>query len=560
MVPPPAARRHPADPRGGFQHAQLFDGSGLDAIQSLIDVVDEELSRRPFDKMRGQSRRGGHGFDRHRRETADVGFAMDDEPESEPVDQLDDAVRAMGGGVVGDEHGVLVKRPGIAGSAGDSLVHGGRIFGREIAERGQVVLAEFRIEHRDGADRLAIVGGQRGDDQIGSGHWPGIQDCRGLDEIVLEQGGLVRAIGMDGPQALHVERRLVHVLPASEQQPSVRQHRWIEFRLVVDGDRFHVAAIRVHGMQGGDMVVEAHHQAGGAGADKGDAPVRQVAWGVIVDAGAVQPCRLFPADAIGRRLQHLPQAGAIDADAIDGGVAQMHSLEGKQHLLAIERQIGIPVDAFAQRLPGLRINDRADHLLVDRGGRILENVDAAARIPGQVVVIDVRREIGMPFHKQQRRVQLQQPDLPHQFAERHQAVVDGLLVVVQSLAQDVEILFIRCQPLFQAGVFRDGHGPPQAGQAIAREPALQLVDNAQPGLIPLAGDLENHVAPVVGGVIDADPGFETGILAVQVVDDFTVGMGEEAMSELPAANVQWLTVRAMVDRELAPANLCRSRF
>ena len=138
----------------------------------------------------------------------------------------------------------------------------------------------------------------------------GVQHGGRLGQVVGEQGLFHAAVRRDGPQALHVQRRLVHVFPAAVQHPAVRQHRRIELVDVVRRDAPQVAAVAADGVQRAHARVEAGHQRPRPRGDEHDPVVRQ-------------PSRLEVAVAVA--VGDPPQVPAIEADLVHAGHAVRRS-------------------------------------------------------------------------------------------------------------------------------------------------------------------------------------------------------------------------------------------
>jgi hypothetical protein len=73
-------------------------------------------------------------------------------------------------------------------------------------------------------------------------------------------------------------------------------------------------------------------------------------------------------------------------------------------------------------------------------------------MPGQVVVVDVRGEVGVAFDEQQRSIQLQHSDGPHQRHEIGQRLLARLRALVQPGAQGGEVAFAVAEPRGEVGV------------------------------------------------------------------------------------------------------------
>ena len=232
-----------------------------------------------------------------------------------------------------------------------------------------------------------------------SGHGARVQYRRRLGQIVGEQSFFHTPIGRDGPKTLHVQGRLVDILPAAKQDPAVVQHSRVKFVDVVHRDAVDVSAVPVHHVQRVDARVETRYQCSRSRRSEDDPSVRQVGRRDVVmpSAGAVF---LRRAGTVLVGVCQSAQSLSVDPDFIDTGVSVLSALEREQDPLCAPRQLGITIHTFAKRLVGRRIDNGANPVFLRRLPGILQNVDTTPGMPSDVVVVNMSGKIRMPFDKQ----------------------------------------------------------------------------------------------------------------------------------------------------------------
>ena len=207
-----------------------------------------------------------------------------------------------------------------------------------------------------------------------------------------------------------------------------------------------------------------------------------------------------------RRVGELVQARAVDIDFIDSGAGVGAVFIAENDLAGIERDIRMGVNPRAQRAGRGFVDQRADFPIAARGRGIFQDIQSAAAPTRPFVegVVDVDALVGMALGEKQRRVK-----------QGHHGFFQSDFLI------------------------RFGGTDPQI------QPALQCF---------VFDHRKIHTAVGAGGVIEADPGFETRVFFIHFVGNDAVGMGEDSMTECPRSGFQRLPVWPLVIGEFAPAN------
>ncbi len=213
----------------------------------------------------------------------------------------------------------------------------------------------------DEADRAvgpAMVRRQRGDHPIRAPReGPRLPKGGHIADGVAKKQLVAGAVGILGPEALAEGQVAVHVFPAGEKHPAVRQQLRAEVGQRIHAHAPDVRAVRGHAVQVGGRAGLAQGVAAPARRHEDQFPIRQRAGG----------------DVIKWPVGELAQPLAIGADAVD--------VPPRLTRLAVGEKEGLRVGGEVEIVNApLRIAEDRFHRLPGAGG--IENVKAAARPAG----------------------------------------------------------------------------------------------------------------------------------------------------------------------------------